>query len=507
MGILTCSHLFSDNMVLQRDKNIKVWGLAEDGVKINVEIDGKTGSTITVNHEWMATLPPMKAGGPYTLKVWEEGGKSLSFKNVMIGEVWLAGGQSNMELELQNSLNGKEMLKNIKDTPVRYFYVKKNAYIDDFFYADEADNCWMEAGEEESAVWSAVAFYFAEKLSKEIGVTVGIIGCNWGGTSASNWMSKKMLESDADTQIYLKDYEKAVGDITFDQYLKDMEEYKLWQKDWQPRMDAFYAANPEATWEEAQEKVGICKWPGPMGPRHEYRPNGLYETMLKRVIPYTLAGFIYYQGESDEHHPDIYDKLLRNLITQWRNDWEDIKLPFIVVQLPMHINRGAEDTKNWCLIREAQMKVHQTVAGTGLAVAIDLGEFNNIHPVNKKPVGERLALQALYHVYKLINEEEAYGPIYEDYEYCNNGILLKFQYVGEGFVLKDNVIDGFEIAGVDKKYYKAAASIRDNQIFISAGEVTEPKYARYLWTNYSEVYVFGKNGLPLAPFRTSVRDI
>ncbi|MDF2802708.1 MAG: Sialate O-acetylesterase [Anaerocolumna sp.] len=507
MGILKCSHLFTDNMVLQRGKNIKVWGMAKDGTKVNVGIDGRVGTADTINHEWMVTLPPMKAGGPYILKVWDDNGENLQFVNVMIGEVWLAGGQSNMELELKDSLNGKETLKNIKDANVRYFYVKKNSYIDEFFYQDEANNCWMEADENSAASWSAVGFYFAKKISEATDVAVGIIGCNWGGTSASNWMSKQMLESDTNTKEYLKDYEKATEGKTFEQHLKELEEYKLWQKDWQPRMDAFYISNPEATWEEAQENVGICKWPGPMGPTHEYRPFGLYETMLKRVIPYSLAGFIYYQGESDDHRPEMYDKLLRNLITQWRNDWEDNKLPFICVQLPMHINRGAKDTKNWCLLREAQMKVHQTVAGTGIAVAIDLGEYNNIHPIDKKPVGDRLALQALHHFYKLIPGEEAYGPLYESCEYYSDGILLKFQYADEGFLVKEEKLEGFEIAGVDKNYYKAEAKVEAGQIFISSPEVTNPKYARYLWTNYSNVYIYGKNGLPLAPFRTSVRDI
>lgn len=507
MGMLRCSHLFTDHMVLQRGKNIKVWGMANNGTKVNVEINGITGSAITVDHKWVVTLSPLEAGGPYTLNVWDNQGECRQFVNVMIGEVWLAGGQSNMELELKDSLNGKEILKHIKGTKVRYFYVKKNAYIDEFFYQDEVNNCWKEADEESAASWSAVGFYFARKLSEEMGVTVGIVGCNWGGTSASNWMSKQMLESDVDTQIYLKEYEKAIEGKTFEQYLKEVEEYKIWQKAWQPRMDAYYAANPEAAWEEAQNVVGICKWPGPMGPTHEYRPYGLYETMLKRVMPYTLAGFIYYQGESDDHHPDMYEKLLRNLISQWRNDWEDHKLPFICVQLPMHINKGAEDTKNWCLIREAQMKVHQTVANTGIAVAIDLGEYNNIHPIDKKPVGERLALQALHHCYELVLGKEAYGPIYDGFEFDSNGIILKFQYAEDGFFIKEDKLEGFEIAGADKVYFKADAMLRESKIFISSKEVSDPLYARYLWTNYSKVYVFGKNGLPLAPFRTSVRDV
>lgn len=506
MGLLKCAHLFTNNMVLQRKKNIKIFGMAKEGTKVTVSLNGISGYGITVNHEWTVVLPPMEAGGPYVMEVSEENGDRLTYVNVMIGEVWLAGGQSNMELELKDSLNGKDVLEHIKGCNIRYFYVKKNPYIDEFFYHDESNNRWMEATTEDAACWSAVGYYFAKKLTEETGVTVGIIGCNWGGTSASNWMSKEMLESDTDTCIYSKDYDKAMEGKSLERYLKEIEEYKLWYNDWQPRMDAYYAANPEVGWEEALSVVGECKWPGPVGPRSEYRPYGLYETMLKRVVPYSLAGFIYYQGESDEHRPMMYYKLFRNLISQWRNDWEDDKLPFICAQLPMHRNKGSVDTGNWCFIREAQMRVHQTVANTGIAVAIDCGEFNNIHPVDKKPVGERLALQALYHVYGLVDKDEAYGPVYHSLEYQENGILLKFENAKDGFMVKDNRLEGFLIAGEDKEFYEAGAEIKGEQIYVSSPKVRNPKYVRYLWYNYSEVYIFGRNGLPLAPFRTSMND-
>lgn len=505
MGLLGCSHLFTDNMVLQRKKNIKVWGMAREGAKVTVTLNGVSASSITSNHEWMVVLPPMEAGGPYEMEILEDNGDRLTFSNVMIGEVWLAGGQSNMEFELKDSLNGKEVLDQIKKTNIRYFNVKKNPYIDEFFYHVERNNTWMEATTEQAASWSAVGYYFAKQIAQATGVTVGIIGCNWGGTSASNWVSKEMLESDADTRIYSEDYDKAVTGKSLEEYQQEIKEYKMWQQVWQPKMDAYYAANPGAGWEEALSFAGECKWPGPIGPKSEYRPYGLYHTMLHRVIPFTLAGFIYYQGESDDHRPQMYYKLLRNLITQWRNDWEDDKLPFLCVQLPMHMNKGSVDTKNWCLIREAQMRVHQTVANTGIAVAIDCGEFNNIHPIDKRPVGERLALQALYHVYGLVNKEEAYGPLYESMEYLDEGILLKFENAKEGFEVRDERIEGFSIAGEDKEFVVAKALVRGNQIYVSSPDVLNPKYVRYLWTNYSDVSIFGKNGLPLAPFRTSMK--
>lgn len=231
------------------------------------------------------------------------------------------------------------------------------------------------------------------------------------------------------------------------------------------------------------------------------RPSGLYHCMLQRVMPYTLRGFLYYQGESDDHKPHMYRKLLTRLIMQWREDWEDLTLPFLIVQLPMHRYKADPDYKHWCLIREAQMETFQTVKNTGIAVILDCGEFNEIHPKDKVPVGERLELQALYSVYHKISEQEAFGPIYQSFIYKDGGIELSFEHAEDGFMVKDKV-EGFEIAGEDRQYREAQVEIRGSKIFLSSPEVQKPLYARYCWTNYGNVTVFGKNGIPLAPFRT-----
>ncbi|MDE7303201.1 MAG: sialate O-acetylesterase, partial [Oscillospiraceae bacterium] len=165
-----------------------------------------------------------------------------------------------------------------------------------------------------------------------------------------------------------------------------------------------------------------------------------------------------------------------------------------------------EDFKHWCKIREAQMRVHQTTANTGIAVILDRGEFNNIHPIDKEPVGERLALQAMYHVYGKISADEAYGAIYKSHEYTDGGMLLSFDHAGDGFDVKGEKIVGFEVAGKNKKYQPAEAEIRGDKIFVRSAEVAEPVYLRYNWTNYGEVTVYSKNGIPLAPFRTSRND-
>ncbi len=499
--------IFTDHMVLQRNKNITVWGNAYNFTKVKIEIGGNYAEAAAVGGKWTAVLPPMEAGGPYELKATDGNGSEIILRDVMIGEVWLAGGQSNMELELQNSLTGKEDLAALtEDVNVRFYYTQKIAYIDDYFHFAERNGSWATASPESAKCWSAVGFYFARKLAAELGVTVGVIGCNWGGTSASAWTGRKMLEQDADTRSYVDEYDKTMEDKTFEGYLAELAEYEEWYNAWQPKINEYYATTPNPTWEGAQEYAGPNRWPEPLGPKSPFRPSGLYETMIKRVCPYTLAGFIYYQGESDDHKADTYYKLLKALIEQWRTDWEDDSLPFIFVQLPMFMNEGDEDFKHWCKIREAQMRVHRTTANTGIAVALDKGEFNNIHPLDKEPVGYRLALQAMYHVYGKISADEAYGAIYKSCLCTDGGILLSFYHAKDGFDVKGEKIVGFEIAGVDKKYVPADAEIRGDKIFVRSEEVIEPLFLRYNWTNYGDVTLFSKNGIPLAPFRTSRND-
>lgn len=506
MACFNLAAVFTDHMVLQRNKNINIWGCAYTATDVTVELCGKSVTTRAESGKWKVVLPPMEAGGPYELKVTDNRGGELVLRDVMIGEVWLAGGQSNMELELQNALNGKGVLQNIKDVNVRFYYTQKIAYIDDYFHFAERNSCWSIAAPDTAANYSAVGYYFARRLAAELGVTVGVIGCNWGGTSASAWMSRKMLEQDSDTKSYVDEYDKAMEDKTMEGYLAELAEYEEWYNEWQPKINEYYANTENPTWEGAQEYAGPSRWPEPLGPKSQFRPGGLYETMISRICPYTLAGFAYYQGESDDHKPDTYYKLFKALIEQWRTDWEDDSLPFMFVQLPMFMNEGDEDFKHWCKIREAQMRVHQTTANTGIAVILDKGEFNNIHPIDKEPVGERLALQALYHVYGKISADEAYGAIYKSHEYTDGGIMLTFEHAGDGFELKGEKAVGFEVAGKDKKYHTADAWFKEDKIFVRSAEVAEPVYLRYNWTNYGDVTVYSKNGIPLAPFRTSRND-
>lgn len=502
--MLKTAAVFSDNMVLQREKNISIFG-ETDSNSVTVSFCGKKANAKIESGKWMAILPPMNAGGPYSMTV-TDGNDTLTFENIMIGEVWLAGGQSNMEYFLENETHAAQTLEYLEgNDKIRFYGVPRNAFFNEDYFKAENENSWQIAGKESSKLWSAVGVYFADKISNELdGVTVGIIGCNWGGTSASAWMSREYLEGVDEIKAYIDEYEKAIEGKTDSQMIAEYDEYCRYDEEWFKKSQKCYAENPNISWDEVQEICGKNLWPGPMGIKNPFRICGLYETMLKRVSPYTIRGFIYYQGESDDHKPNSYYTLLSRLIACWRNEWQEDELPFLLVQLPMFKYSHDEDRKHWCIIREAQMRAYKTIKNTGIAVITEHGEYNDIHPKNKIPVGERLALQALLHVYGK-NDTDAFGPVYRDCIRHENSLELLFDHAENGFEIKDTA-DGFEIAGSDKEFHKAEAEIKGDRIYISADEVANPEYARYAWTNYMEVKVFGKNGIPLAPFRTSMND-
>lgn len=506
--------IFSDNMVLQREKSVCVFGTGEDGALVTVSADGKKAVGRVRDGRWQVQLPPHPAGTGYTLTA-SCGGEEITFANVAYGEVWLAGGQSNMELELQNCKE-KDALTKDKNPGVRFYYTPKKNIRDKDFFECENNTCWAEFDSESAKCWSAVGYFFARELAEKLGVTVGVIGCNWGGTSASYWMSRESLEADRDTNEYLLDVEKQSAGKTEEEMEKEWLDYCAYSDEWNRKSVIFYSEHFDSTWEEVQEYCGKNLYPGPCNHYNPMSASALYHSMIKRVCPYTLRGFIYYQGESDDHRPKTYFKLFTKLIRLWREDWGDNELPFLFVQLPMHRYKADGDHKHWCLIREAQMKAYQTLRNTGIAVALDVGEFNEIHPKAKEPVGHRLALQALYGVYGFKNlEHTAFSPMYRECIVKGGELELHFKHclgfkVQEDATAKENVGEdkslGFEIAGADKEFKPADVKIKDCVITLSSSEVAEPLYARYCWTNYGNVNIFGINGLPLAPFRTCEND-
>lgn len=563
--------VFSDHAVLQQGKPVHVWGsispekeknspklkvieiclFADESSKENLSSPNLSHEKIVIQatieaSRFRADLPAMEAGGPYHLTLLENQIPVQTINDIMIGEVWLAGGQSNMEYELQNdadarvffhagtesidsgtpikgsvassSDSNKEMTSNNSSElscGVRFFQVKRKAYFDEGFEEEEAKNHWMTTENAGLGTWSAVAYYFARELSEKLSCTVGIIGCNWGGTSASAWQSRESLLSHPETAIYWEEYDQLLQKQDPEEYEKERQDYLRYQENWQPKINAFYEKNPSGSWEEALAYAGPCLWPGPMGPKHEFRPAGLYETMLKRVTPYSLRGFLYYQGESDDHRPGSYQVLLQSLIAQWRKDFEDETLSFLNVQLPMHRYKGDAPSDSWAVIRQAQERTWRKDPYSGLAVIIDQGEFDNIHPTHKKEVGHRLFLQSMFHPYHRLSREEVQVPFFQYGTYFkkDHEVILHFENVSGGFDCERY----FARRSCDQSPFEYSLGdggfVPFTPEFLADGQslrldlpkpVSGSVIIRYLWTNYAEVDLFDHRGLPLAPFRTEL---
>ena len=497
--MLRTAPIFTNHSVLQREKPVRIWGISsEENEIITVSLNGCSVQTRVRNQKWNVTLPPMPAGGAYELKISTQK-EELLLSDIMIGEVWLCGGQSNMEMALINSDNPEPALEACQESNVRLYHVCKRGHFDKEFFREEEASAWQLPERDNCANWTAVGYYFGCLLAKKLGVTVGLVECNYGGTSASAWVSREMLESTETGKTYLKDYETGLAGLTEEEANQAYLDYCEYHRTWEKKSAECYQKNPDISWEEVLKICGENRYPGPPAPINPLRPYGLYDTMISRIVPYTLRGVLYYQGESDDHRPEGYEILLSCLIRQWRKNFQDENLPFLLVQLPMH---GYEDTKhlkNWCIIRQAQENIYRNTRNTGLAVILDCGEFNEIHPKNKRIPAERLYLQALKEVYHL-QEEDTTAPLFRCAYPEGQGIRIEFDNAESGLELRKQ--SGFEIRDDSGAWHPAEAEITENHILVKNSDIKNPTGVRYAWYNYGDVTLFGKNGFPSAPFES-----
>ena len=492
--------MFSDHMVLQREKPVLIWGNGSDGKSVCVTMNGQSVTTKIADNQWQVEFEPMSAGGPYVMECACDD-ECITFTDVMVGEVWLAGGQSNMELELQNCDYAEEELKNANYDGIRFYNVVKKGVITDEVLRQQEASKWKVCKSEQAKDVSAVAYFCARRLHQELGVAIGVIGCYIGGTSATCWMDEATLMSEPESAGYVTDYDARIGNKTDEEYAAEMEEYNRQWKAWDDGVQEVRRQKPDATWEYINERVGACPWPQPAGRTSNYRPANPYHGMLERVIPYTLRGFWYYQGEEDSYKSEGYGVLMRLLINLWREKFRDASAPFILNQLPMYIAKGAEDDKCWAVLREQQALAAEQVPNTYMNVLIDCGEFDNIHPTDKQTVGGRMALLCLEHVYGIPCNADA--PVCQSVERRGNQTVVSFS--GEGLQVKGNQITLFEVAGDDGVYHTAEAELLSGcEVAVTCEEIADPKEIRYAFTNYGKVTLFGTNDLPAAPFRSGI---
>ncbi len=483
--------IFSDNMVLQQGMPLTIWGWADEGEQVTVEFAGQKATAMAFKRlpnplsRWAVKLAPLKASAePAALTV--QGRNKIERKNVLVGEVWLCSGQSNMEFTLRGSHEAQADIDAATNSLIRLFTVQRTKA------AAPADDVkaspWQVCNPQTAASFSAVGFYFGRDLQKVLGVPVGLIHSSWGGTPAEAWTSMAVIEGNGELR---RDFPERIANLrnnyaaAVDKFGKDAEELKKQGK-------KQTAPTPKAP--------QLPQWQG----------AELYNGMIAPLVPFGLRGAIWYQGESNVGRDAQYRTLFAEMIRGWRKDWDFGDFPFLAVQLapfdkgkrrPLEEITAAPEDSEWARLREVQLQTANTLPKCGLAVITDAGDKDDIHPKQKQPVGARLALAARAIAYG--EKIEFSGPIYKGMSIEGSRAVLAFDHVGKGLEARDGKLTGFAICGDDKNFVWADAEILpDNRVAVSASGVNKPVAVRYGWADFPVVNLWNKDGLPASPFRT-----
>ncbi len=457
------SRIFSSSMVLQRDRKIPVWGWAEPGEAVHVLMHGfKSTAYADADGKWQALLPPMPAGGPYTLSITDDE-QSVILHNVMLGDVWLCSGQSNMEFGVGNLLDAQSVIADANYPALRLYTVSRQVEPKPLAVSpDNPENIeanqWHVCTSQNitKGLWngfSAVAYYFGRDLVKSLRVPIGLIHSSWGGTVAEAWVSAGGLS-----------------------------DFPSFQQPLQQLSAKFDPKNPNQT-------------------------TVLYNGMIAPLIPFPIKGVIWYQGESNVGRAQQYRRLLPALIANWRKKWGEGSFPFYIVQIaPWQPVKPQPGQSAWAELQEAQAMTARSVPGSGLATTIDIGNPNDIHPKDKKDVGLRLALLALAKTY---HRNVVYsGPVYQSMHIEKHAIRIFFRHTDRGLMTRDTAlahgssVQGFAIAGADQHWVWATARIEGNTVLVSSPQVPSPVAVRYAWADTPVCNLYNGAGLPADPFRT-----
>ena len=446
--------LFSDDMILQRESQVPIWGLSSPNEKVTVlsSWNNKTTSTKADNNgNWNVKIETPQAGGPYQLNI-STSNSVLNYSNVLIGEVWIASGQSNMQMALfgggkEPVLGSIDMIAQSKNSSIRLFTVKLSSSETPI---KQLKGQWLVSSPANSSGFSAVAYSFANYLNKVLDIPIGIINTSWGGSPAEAWTDKKTLDFNFEkSEIRNNHKDKAV----------------------------------------------------------HHNPSGLFNAMIHPLIPFKIRGAIWYQGEANVGRANTYTKLMNNLIDGWRFNWNQGSFPFYFVQIAPNGAGGKKNKSDQAYLREAQMMTMMQTENTGMAVTMDIGSEFTVHPPEKILVGKRLAYWALVKDYGIKGISFS-GPIYKSLTIKGDKIIVNFDYAQNGITSYNEPLLGFEISGPDRVFYPANAKvIRDygsnrSKLEVSSSKVKNPVAVRYGWKNYLKGNLYNTQGLPASSFRS-----
>jgi sialate O-acetylesterase len=486
---VTLPKILSSHMVVQRDLPVHVWGTADSGETVNVSFRGETGSTTAGKQgRWSVYLKPGAAGGPFDMVVTGTGAavgdaaaaaRTITLSDVLVGDVWVASGQSNMEFAMRQAETAGADLPKAANDRIRLLIVRKQAieYPRDDIDTD-AWSGWAASTPETAKNFSAVGWYFAREIEQREHVPVGVIDSTWGGTVADAWTRVDALGADAALAPVF---------ISWGKMAAKEENELLRARDEQRQRD-------EA---KAQGK------PDPQFPWHpqlkSWGPGMLWNGMIAPLTPFPIRGVIWYQGESNSalERAPLYKRVFSTMIEDWRHEWGVGDFPFLFVQIS---NFKSNATEDWAELREQQLKT-LALRNTAMAVTIDIGNPDDVHPKDKVDVGQRLALAARAIAY---GEDVSYsGPIFRQATPEGSAIRVWFDHPAKGLVAKGGELTGFEVAGADGKFQPATAKIDGNQVVASSDAVAEPKFVRYGWANSPQCNLFNGVGLPASPFTSA----
>lgn len=487
---LRLPRMISDHMVLQSAAEVPIWGWAEPGADVTVELAGETATT-TANDDgrWQVTISTTFPSGSHTLAV-RSGDETIRVEDVLFGEVWLASGQSNMEWLLKNTKTGDEAIENADMPDVRFFKVPHNAQIAPQNRLPDGE--WKKMNPDVAGGYSAVAFFFARFLHKKLNTPVGVIQSAWGGTPAEAWTPRGGLSAVSELNHHVE--QLTALEEQHDDLVENWDSYsEKWQKAfWQYRREK--RRFQQGKRDERPEKPDVLL-------RVSHLPTALYNGMIHPLIPYRIRGSIWYQGESNAHGDAAreYATLFSTMIRQWREKWNRGEFPFLFVQLPEWKPGG----EAWCHLRESQRQTTLQVNNSAMVATLGLGHPEDIHPKHKEPVGERLGRAALSKAYGMSAIWS--GPLLTSAVRRDGGVRLSFDLVNGGLKAGDQGLKEFEVSADGEDWKEAEARIEGDHVVVSHPDMEKPRYVRYAWKSLVQPSLFNREGLPASPFLEQVQ--